>query len=411
MNSDRPLDLAFVRSQFPAFAEPSLEGYAHFENAGGSYACAPVVRRLHEYYQRLKVQPYYAYPASTEAGQWMDASYERLADYLGVTAEELHFGPSTSQNTYVLAQAVRRLLEPGDEIIVTDQDHEANSGAWRRLAQHGTIVKEWRVDSTTGELSLEQLDRLLSRRTRLVVLPHASNVVAHINPVARITAKARAAGALTIVDGVAWAPHGLPDVRALGADVYLFSLYKTYGPHQGLMVVRRELLDRLDNEGHFFNAGESRKRLIPAGPDHAQIACAQGIAEYFDALDAHHGGTNDGGRAQRVRDLLRAAELALLPELLGYLANHKSVRLLGPSSASERAATVSFVCNAIAPDEVAARLVRHKIMAGHGHFYAKRLVEALAVDAASGVVRLSFVHYTTPEEMRRLITALDAVLR
>jgi selenocysteine lyase/cysteine desulfurase len=410
MNSDRPLDLAFVRSQFPAFAEPSLSGYAHFENAGGSYACAPVIRRLHEYYCRLKVQPYYDYPASAEAGEWMDASYERLAEYLGVTPAEIHFGPSTSQNTYVLAQAMRRLLQAGDEIIVTDQDHEANSGAWRRLAHQGIVVREWRVDAATGELPLERLDQLLTHRTRLLVLPHASNVVAHINPIASITAKARAAGALTVVDGVAWAPHGLPDVPTLGADVYLFSLYKTYGPHQGLMVVRSALLDRLDNEGHYFNAGDPRKRLIPAGPDHAQIAAAQGIAEYFSALDAHHGGKSDGGRPQRVRDLLRAAELALLPELLNYLAAHKAVRVLGPTVASERAATVSFVSKVTPPDQVAARLAPHKIMAGHGHFYAKRLVEALGVDAASGVVRLSFVHYTTPEEMRALIAALDAVL-
>src|SRR5215469_7697173 len=157
-----------------------------------------------------------------------------------------------SQSTYVLAQAMRTLLKPGDEIIVTNQDHEANSGSWRRLAAHGVIVREWRVDPQSGMLDESQLDHLLNERTRLLTFPHASNVVAHINPVARITARARAAGAITVVDGVAWAPHGLPDVRELGADVYLFSLYKTYGPHQGLMVVRRDLLGRLGNEGHYL---------------------------------------------------------------------------------------------------------------------------------------------------------------
>ena len=108
------LDLDFVRSRFPAFAEPSLRGQAFFENAGGSYACEPVIRLLNEYYRRLKVQPYYAFPASSEAGDWMDAGRARLAEYLGVSPEEVHFGPSTSQNTYVLAQALRTLLEPGD---------------------------------------------------------------------------------------------------------------------------------------------------------------------------------------------------------------------------------------------------------------------------------------------------------
>jgi len=410
MNTQPRLDVNFVRSQFPAFTEPSLKGYAHFENAGGSYACAPVIRRLHEYYRRLKVQPYYGYPASTEAGEWMDASYVRLAEYLGVAAEEVHLGPSSSQNTYVLAQAMRPLLKPGDQIIVTDQDHEANSGAWRRLTREGIVVREWCVDAVSGELSLAQFDDLLTERTRLVVLPHASNVVAHINPIAEVTARARAAGAISVVDGVAWAPHGLPDVPSLGADVYLFSLYKTYGPHLGLMVVRNDLLERLGNEGHYFNAGDPRKRLIPAGPDHAQIAATQGVAEYFDALDAQHGGKGADGRAQRVRNLLRAAELELLPPLLACLASHKSVRVLGPTDANRRAATVSFVTKAATPEQVAARLAQHKIMAGHGHFYAKRLVEALGVDPASGVVRLSFVHYTSTEEMRALTKVLDAVL-
>src|SRR5579862_3141166 len=131
------LDTDFVRAQFPAFSEPTLESQALFENAGGSYACGAVIHRLHEYYRRLKVQPYYLFAASTEAGAWMDAARARLAEYLGVSASEVHFGPSTSQNTYVLAQALRPQLQPGDEIIVTNQDHEANSGAWRRLVGHG----------------------------------------------------------------------------------------------------------------------------------------------------------------------------------------------------------------------------------------------------------------------------------
>jgi selenocysteine lyase/cysteine desulfurase len=165
------LDLEFVRRQFPAFAEPSLQGQAFFENAGGSYACAPVISRLNEYYRRLKVQPYYVFPASTEAGEWMDESRRRLGEYLGVASDEVHFGASTSQNTYVLAQAVRSLLKPGEEIIVTNQDHEANTGAWRRLASQGIVVKQWCVDPETGALDVAQLDQLLTQRTRLVSFP------------------------------------------------------------------------------------------------------------------------------------------------------------------------------------------------------------------------------------------------
>jgi selenocysteine lyase/cysteine desulfurase len=411
------LDLGFVRRQFPAFAEPSLARQAFFENAGGSYACGPVVNRLGEYYRRLKVQPYYAFPASTEAGEWMDASRERLAEYLGVTAQEVHFGPSTSQNTYVLAQAFRSLLKPGDEVIVTNQDHEANSGSWRRLAAQGITVREWRVDPQSGVLEESQLERLLTDRTRLLTFPHASNVVAHINPVARIAARARDAGVVTVVDGVAWAPHGLPDVRALGVDIYLFSLYKTYGPHQGLMVVRSDLLSRLGNEGHYFNEGETSRRLVPAGPDHAQVAAARGIAEYFDALDEHHAGADGpaisatpGARAERVRQLLRGAEVPLLATLLVYLSTRQDIRLLGPAVARERAATVSFVPERIDPGEVVKSLAARGFMAGHGNFYAVRVLEAMNVDAARGAVRLSLVHYNSPEEVAGVIEALEQVL-
>jgi len=405
------LDLDFVRRQFPAFAEPTLEHQAFFENAGGSYACWPVVRRLNEYYRRLKVQPYYPYPASTEAGEWMDAARMRLAEYLGVSAAEVHFGPSTSQNTYVLARAFRSLLKPGDEIIVTNQDHEANSGAWRRLADGGITVKEWRVDRDSGMLDVGELEQLLSERVRLLAFPHASNIVAAINPVAQIATRARAAGIVTVVDGVAWAPHGLPDVRALNADIYLFSLYKTYGPHQGLMVVRRELAERLENQGHYFNARELAKRLVPAGPDHAQVAAARGIAEYFDALDAHHHrGADAQGRPQRVRQLLRGAELPLLEPLLAYLRTRKRVRLLGPSVARERAATVAFVPETVEPSAVVRRLGERGCMIGSGDFYAVRLLEAMGVDMARGALRTSFLHYTSAAEIATLIDALDEAL-
>ncbi|MBV8144655.1 MAG: aminotransferase class V-fold PLP-dependent enzyme [Gammaproteobacteria bacterium] len=411
------LDLGFVRRQFPAFAESSLSGQAFFENAGGSYPCGAVVSRLGEYYRRLKVQPYYDFPASAEAGECMDASRERLAEYLGVSAPEVHFGPSTSQNTYVLAQAFRTLLKPGDEVIVTNQDHEANSGAWRRLAAHGITVREWRVDPQSGSLAEEDLDTLLTDRTRLLVFPHASNVVAHINPVARITARARAAGAVTAVDGVAWAPHGLPDVRELGADIYLFSLYKTYGPHQGLMVVRAGLLERLGNEGHYFNVGEPAKRLVPAGPDHAQVAAARGIAEYFDALDAHHtpvAGATAGApalsRAARVRALLRAAEVPLLAALLEYLGTRTDLRVLGPEVAEQRAATVSFVPEGIEPREMVRALAARGFMAGNGNFYAVRVLEAMNVNADRGAVRLSMLHYNSMDEVQGVIAALEQIL-
>ena len=155
----KPFDLDFVRSSFPAFSEPSLDGLAHFENAGGSYACGQVIEQLDHYYRCHKVQPYAAYPASARAGELMDSAKTRLADWLNVGADELHFGPSTSINSYVLAQALRQEFKTGDEVIVTNQDHEANIGAWSRLEDEGIVVREWKVDPDTTELHSGDLER------------------------------------------------------------------------------------------------------------------------------------------------------------------------------------------------------------------------------------------------------------
>lgn len=406
------LDLDFVRSQFPAFSEPNLQGWAFFDNAGGSYACGQVIDRLHRYYRQTKVQPYGVHPASIRAGEEMDEAYRRLAAYLNVGEDEVHFGPSTSQNTYVLAQAFRPTWQSGDEIIVTDQDHEANSGAWRRLGDTGIVVRQWSLDPETGMLNPDDLDGLLTERTRLVAFPHCSNIVAHINPVAEIAAKAHAAGARVVVDGVAAAPHGLPDVDALGADIYLFSLYKTYGPHQGLMVIRDPLLDELVTQGHFFNAEVKHKKLVPAGPDHAQVAAAAGIADYLDAIDAHHFPESAPAveRGHRVHELFRQAEKARLAPLLDWLSHRPDVRIVGPADPAIRVPTVSVTTRTHSTAFVARQLAEDGIMASHGHFYAVRPLDAMGIPRDPGVLRMSFVHYTTDEDVTRLVEALDSIL-
>jgi len=314
------LDTDFVRAQFPAFSEPSLQGQAFFENAGGSYTSRFVIDRLTRFYRERKVQPYAPYAASRLGGEEMDEARERLAAMLGVETDELSFGPSTTQNTYVLAQAFRQWMQPGEAIIVTNQDHEANTGPWRRLADEGIEIREWRMDPESGHLDPADLEALLDESVRLVCFPHCSNVVGEVNDVAAISAIAQSAGAFTCVDGVSYAPHGLPDVGALGADIYLFSAYKTYGPHQGLMVIRRALGEALPNQGHYFNAGTLYKRFTPAGPDHAQVAASAGMADYIDALYAHHGGGTvaPANRAAAVHDLMRAHEVMLLQPLLDY---------------------------------------------------------------------------------------------
>jgi len=409
------IDIDFVRAQFPAFSQACFEGQAFFENADGSFTCQQVINRLNRFYLERKVQPYSAYGASRLAGQEMDEARTRLARFLGVTPEEVSFGPSTTQNTYVLAQAFGQMLDIGDAIIVTNQDHEANSGAWRKLAASGIEVREWCIDTDSGHLPPQGLKALLDDKVKLVCFPHCSNIVAEINPVADLCKLIREAGAYSCIDGVSYAPHGLPDVGKLGADIYLFSSYKTYGPHQGIMTIRQELSEKLPHQCHDFNAASPYKRFTPAGPDHAQIAACAGIADYLDALyDHHYGHQLDGDdtgteRGRIVHDLMREQETKLLQPLLDYVSQKNSVRLLGPNLAEERAPTVAMVVSE--PGAVAAaKLAEKGIMASGGSFYSNRCLEAQGVDLSSGVLRVSFVHYTSEAEVNALIKALDAIL-
>lgn len=406
-----PLDPARVRALFPAFSNPDLAGQAFFENAGGSYTAKATLDRLDHYYRATKVQPYGVYPASIAAGEAMDLAYVRMARALNVTADWIHFGPSTSANTYVLGHAFAGWLKPGDALIVTNQDHEANTGAWRRLADRGIEIREWQVDPDTARLSLDALDALLDERVRLVAVPHCSNIVGDINPVSEIAQRVHAVGAMLIVDGVSYAPHGLPDLQALGADIYFFSAYKTYGPHQGIMAIRPDLAAALPNQGHFFNEAKPRYRLTPAGPDHAQIAASAGIVDYLEQVAALAGADIEGLDPFRcAHAAMRGQEIVLAKPLLDYLRARNDIRLIGPDDPVARAPTIALH-HALPGLELARRLARHGIMASGGNFYAVRLLEALGIDPHNhGVLRLSFVHYTTPGEIERLISALDAEL-
>ena len=408
----KPFDTTFVRSHFPAFSDPALQGWAFFENAGGSYPCRQVIDRLTHFYTHTKVQPYGPYPVARAAGAAMDEAYTRLAGYLNVGEDEVHLGPSTTQNSYVLANALAAMWEEGDEIVVSNQDHEANAGAWRRLAQRGIVVREWHVDREQGQLSLADLRPLLNERTRMVAFPHCSNVIGHVNPVAEISARAHAAGAIAVADGVAYAPHGLPDVDALGVDIYLFSLYKTWGPHLGCMTVKRELLDQMENQSHYFNADSARKKIVPAGPDHAQIAAAAGIAEYLDAIYEHHFGdqVTAAERGRRVHALFETQEKALLTPLLGWLRSRDDVRIIGPDDPEVRAPTVSIVPRNRTIASMMPVLEAHKLMLSSGNFYAVRPLMDMQIPLDTGVLRMSFLHYTSEAEIGQLIGGLEAAL-
>ena len=407
-----PIDLPFIRSQFPAFSEPTLEGWAFFENAGGSYPCAQVVNRLTDFYTRNKVQVNYPYPASTLAGNLMNNSYKRMADFLNVDESEIHFGPSTTQNIYVLANAMRPMWENGDEIIVSCQDHEANAGAWRRLAERGMKIVEWHVDREKGLLSIADLKRLFTTRTKMVAFPHCSNIIGHINPVKEITDLAHQFGALSVVDGVGFAPHGFPDLKELNADIYLFSLYKTFGTHLGLMYVKNELIKLMTNQSHFFKEGITRSMLTPAGPDHAQIAAASGILDYFDAVYAYHfkREAKSAKKMMALNELFYAHEHKLLERLLLFLRSREDVKIIGPEATVNRAPIVSFIPKNKNIKKVYTELIEHKLMLGLGNFYAFRPLIDMQIPTDPGVIRISFLHYTSEEEIEQLISGLKDAL-
>ena len=409
------LDVDFVRRQYPVFAEPETARWAMFENAGGSYVPGQVIDRLTHFFKYTKVQPYGMFASSVAAGEAMDAGYGCMAGLLNADPEELTLGPSTTLNCYVLAQAFRPVLRPGDEIVVTNQDHEANIGCWRRLADMGVIVREWRIDPSSGELSIEDLEKLVGRRTRLVCFTLCSNIVGSMHDAAAICDIAHSAGALAIGDGVSFAPHRVIDAGASGLDVYLFSTYKTFGTHVGVMWVKPAVMEMLACQGHFFNDDKPRYRMNPAGPLHAEIAALAGIGEYIDVVYARHFGNAEDSphrRAVRVFELFADHEARLANRVLDALKAVSGVRIIGSDTAApgRRAATISVVLDGINHGEAVAKLAKRQVAVRNGHFYAYRCVKALGIeDPEEGVIRISIVHYNTPEEVERLVDGLKGL--
>ncbi len=407
------LDTSFVRSQFPAFAQSPVSDWAFFENAGGAYGCRPVVDRFHEFMTAYKVQPYGPSEMARRAGEAMDAGYATIADLLDTRVENLTIGPSTTINLYVLAHSLLPTIRPGDEIVVTNQDHEANIGCWRRLEEHGAVIREWRVDDR-GELRVEDLEALVGPKTRLVCFTLSSNIVSTLNPVSEIVAIAKQHDALTVGDAVSYAPHALPAVEKTGLDFFVFSTYKTFATHQGVMWGSSDALAQTSNQGHYFNADKPNARLNPAGPQHGEIAALAGLREYFEAVDAHHSGEKSGSlhdRASRVMELVRQHEAELTARLLGGINAIPGLRTLGKGAdqITGRSSVVAVTSDRIPPATLAAKLAERKIAAGSGHFYAKRLIEALGIAPERGVLRLSLVHYNTEEEVDRVLEALREV--
>ena len=236
------LDIEYIRSQFPAFQDPTCKEWSFFENAGGSYVPKNVINLLTNFMTSTKVQPYAEYPMSKIAGENMDKATKIFASMINAKENEILIGGSTSINLYVLSNALKHFINPGDEVIVTNQDHEANISPWRRLNEVGANIIEWQFNLDTHELEISNLEKLINNKTKILAVTHCSNIVGSVNNLKKICDIAHKNNIIVIGDGVSYAPHGFPDVKELGVDFYTFSLYKTYGPHLALLYGKEDIL-------------------------------------------------------------------------------------------------------------------------------------------------------------------------
>ncbi|HAC69558.1 MAG TPA: cysteine desulfurase-like protein [Pseudomonas sp.] len=407
MNS---LDIAYVRKQFPGLAG----GYAFMDNAGGSMVLQAVADRVADYLLNSSVQLGASYRPSVEAGERVMQARRSVMQLINAAhPEEVIMGGSTTHLLQILCRAIAPSIGPGDEIIVTNCDHEANIGPWVRLCEdRGATLRVWQVAPDSCELELDDLQALLGEKTRYVAVTHASNILGSINPVAEIARRVHAVGAKLCVDAVAYAPHRLVDVQASGADFYVYSFYKTFGPHFAVLWGRRDLLLEFPSLNHFFIGQEVVPyKLQPGNVNYELSFGCIGITDYLLDIGERLGAQgSERERMQAAFDAFEVQEDALAERLLAFLRQCPGVRIIGKTSTPDRVPTISFVVAGVRSEAVVLKVDEHRIGIRFGDFYARRLIEALGLAPLGGVVRVSLAHYNTLEEIDRLITALDQAI-
>jgi cysteine desulfurase family protein (TIGR01976 family) len=398
------LDLAKVRGHFPAL---QASDWAFFDNAGGSQVLRNVAERVAHYLLTTSVQLGASYSVSVEAGVRVREARGRIATLVGAQRpEEIVLGPSTTQMMRNLSAAMAGQFAPGDEIVLTDFDHESNIGPWLSLQDRGVVVRWWsiRPDMT---VALEDLDALLCERTRLVCVTHASNILGTINPVREIADRVHAAGARLCVDAVAYAPHRLVDVAASGADYYLFSFYKVFGPHFAVMWGRHEHLLELDGLYHWFYGREMVPFKLEPGNTNYELAWGSaGIVDYLEELGGAPGRDGIG----RAFEAIARHEEVLAARLIDYLRSRNDAIIAGEVTADRtvRVPTIAFKFAGLNSSDIVRQVDPHRVGIRFGDFHSRRLVERLGHADDGGLVRVSMVHYNTVDEVDRLIQALEA---
>lgn len=406
--------IEFVRQQFPSLEQD----WIFMDNAGGSQILQPVIDRLQRYLLTSNVQLGASYQISQVATERLQQAQQGAAILVNAAdPSEVVLGSSTSLLLRILACCYGQTLAPGDEVIVTNCDHEANITPWKELYRQGVTVKVWSLNPETLMLELHDLEPLLTSRTRLVSLVHASNILGTIHPIRAIADRVHAQGAHLCVDGVGYAPHRLIDVQAMDVDFYAFSFYKVYGPHHALLYGKRDLLLALPGFNHdFIGAEQVPYKFQPGGANYELSYATLGILDYLEAL-AQQQSLNLAHQPLRQQlavsfDHIARYEELLSQRILEFLNSKPNLRIIGKASSNrhDRVPTLSFVAEGVDSASIPPQIDPHRIGIRYGDFYAKRLIHDLGLTPYNGVVRISLVHYNTLEECDRLIHHLDSLL-
>jgi cysteine desulfurase family protein (TIGR01976 family) len=397
-----------IRSHFPALERMhNGQPVAYFDGPGGTQVPRSVAEAMVDYLYHHNANTDWAYPSSAETDAAIASAREAFADFLNASPNEIVFGANMTTLTFHLSRALGRQFAEGDEIVVTELDHHANVDPWRELAKdRGLCVRSVRMIPETGQLDLDDLNRLINSRTRLVAIGAASNALGTINDARSATEMAHDAGALALVDAVHYAPHCLPDVEAIGCDFLVCSAYKFYGPHIGILYGRHDLLQ-----------STNFPRLLPAhaaAPENAETGTLnhEGIVGAATAVDFFASLSHlDASRRERLQSTftsLHARGATLTKSLWEGLAAIEGVDLYGPPPSQPRTPTISFTLEGVPSRKVAERLAERAIFCSHGDFYAMTVVERLGL-ADVGLVRAGCAMYTTDEEISRLVNGVAAI--
>jgi cysteine desulfurase family protein (TIGR01976 family) len=412
------IDIDRIRGQFPSlFETDDGKPRLYFDNPAGTQVPQMVVDRMADCMLHSSANLGGDFPTSLQAGTVVDGARAAMADFVNAPSpDEIIFGQNMTSITFHLSRSVGKLLQPGDEIILSRMDHDANVEPWKLMARDFNLKVRWlEFDTETFEFDLSELDTLLNDKTRLVCVGGASNLIGTINDIKTICAKAREAGAWSFIDAVQSAPHILSDVQDFGCDFFVCSAYKFFGPHQGILWGRRDILESLEPYKVRPAPTELPWCFETGTQSHEGMAGTAAAVDYFAWVGETMGGAS-GNRRERLEaglKLLFDYEKQLADRLIAGLKSIPGVRVLGisdPDASDRRVPTVSFVHEQHAPSDIASALAERNIFAWSGHNYALELAKVLKINDSGGAVRIGAVHYNTADEIDAVIAALQDIL-